>query len=90
MTNTTNTSSTGALAGDFKPAGKLNNTPFFDCDPDTFYKCVQGKKKNKHWKKFLGGEFGENIKNWASKNRNTNFMLRNTDTKGFIFAHKVI
>lgn len=83
-----NTSNVGDIKGDWKPAGKFNGVPFFDCNSTTFYDCVKGKRKNKHWKKFLGGETGKGIQSWASKNRNTNFMLRNTDEDSFIYAHK--
>lgn len=86
--NTTTASDTDALKGDFKPSGKVNGIPYFDCDSNTFYDCVQGKKKRKHWKTFIGGELGANIKDWASVNRNSNFMLRNTQDGSFIYAHR--
>lgn len=86
---TTNVTSTGALDGDWKPDGNINGNPYFDCDPATFYKCVQGRMKGKHWKKFLGGEFGEGVKQWAAKNRNSNFMLRNKEDGSFIYANKI-
>lgn len=84
------TSNVGDIKGDWtaKPAGKINGTPYFDCDNDTFYKCVQGKQKGKHWKKFIGGETGDTIRKWASTNRNSNFMLRNKDDDSFIYAHR--
>lgn len=85
--DTGSVSSTGALKGDWKPAGTFNGTPYFDCDADTFYNCVKGRQKGKHWKKFLGGEFGEGVRDWASKNRKSNFMLRNTDDGSFIYAN---
>lgn len=86
---TTSASSTDALKGDFiQPSGKINGTPYFDCDSNTFYKCVQGKKKRKHWKQFLGGEFGNGIKKWVASNRNSNFMLKNTEDGSFIYAHR--
>lgn len=88
--NTTNVSSTGALTGDFKPSGTFRGVPYFDCDSETFYNCVNGKEKGKHWMKFLGNtEFSSNIKNWASKNKNKDFMLRNTEEDSFIYARKV-
>ena len=85
---TSSTSDTGALKGDWKPAGTFNGTPYFDCDNGTFYKCVQGKQKGKHWKKFLGGEMGDGVRDWVSKNRKSNFMLRNKDDGSFIYAHR--
>jgi hypothetical protein len=86
--NTTNASSTDALKGDFKPSGKFNNTPYFECDPATFHNCVAGKKKGKHWSKFLGGPFGENVKKWVASNRNSNFMLKNSEDNSYIYAHR--
>jgi hypothetical protein len=85
---TTSASGSGALKGDWKPTGTFNGVPYFECDSDTFYKCVQGKQKGKHWRKFLGGEFGEGVRQWVSKNRTSNFMLRNKDDGSFIYAHK--
>lgn len=83
-----NTSNVGEITGDWiRPSGKFNGTPYFDCDSNTFYSCIKGKKKKKHWKKFLGGETGQGIQKWASKNRNKNFMLRNTEEDSFIYAH---
>lgn len=82
------TTSTGEITGDWKPAGKFNGTPYFNCDANTFHSCIKGKKKGKHWKKFIGGDLGTGIKTWASQNRNSNFMLRNTDDDTFIYAHR--
>lgn len=85
-----NTSNVGDIKGDWtgKPNGKFNGTPYFDCDATTFHNCVKGKQAKKHWKKFIGGELGSNIKQWANKNRNSNFLLRNTDDDSFIYAHR--
>lgn len=74
-----------------KPAGKFRGVDYFDCDSDTFSKCVHGKKKGGHWNSHMGkSDFTSGIKNWISKNKNTNFMFRNNSDGSFIYAHKVL
>jgi hypothetical protein len=74
-----------------QPNGTFRGVDYFDCDSDTFSKCVQGKKKGGHWNSLMGkNEFTSSIKKWISGNRGKNFMFRNTSDYTFIYAHKVI
>jgi len=87
--DTSTITTTNAIAGDWKPDGYFNSTPYFNTDSETFYNCVKGKKKNKHWKTFIKQSTGEKIQKWAAKNRNKSFLLRNVSDDSYIYAHRV-
>lgn len=86
--------SVGSISGvdnAFKPAGKFRGTDFFDCDSDTFSKCLKGKRKGGHWNSYLGkSEFTTGVKTWLKANKKSNFMLRNMGDGSFVFAHKAM
>ena len=89
------TSSVGSIAGVdnafVKPAGKFRGVNYFDCDSDTFSKCLKGKKKGGHWNSYLGKtDFTSGVKSWLKTNKKSNFMLRNSSDGSFVFAHKAM
>lgn len=89
-TQTTNVPTGPGVAGagmSSQPDGKFMNRPYFDLPRDQFYNAAKGKKKKKHWKKFIGDdENGKRIQDWAKKNKGKPFLLRNKDTDEFVFA----
>ena len=89
------TSSVGSISGVdnafVKPAGKFRGVDFFDCDSDTFDKCLKGKRKGSHWNSYLGkSDFTSGVKSWVKSNKQSNFMFRNTSDGSFVYAHKVM
>jgi len=89
------TSSVGSISGVnntfIKPNGKFRGVYYFDCDSDTFNKCLKGKQRGVHWNTYLGkSDFTDGIKSWLKANKNSNFMLRNISDNSFVYAHKVM
>lgn len=83
LTETVTTSAvpTGANIGP-QPDGHVMNSPFFDIDKDVFYRAYHGKKKNKHWKKFLkNDENSEKVRQYARKYPKEKIWLRNNQNQ---------
>lgn len=72
-----------------QPAGTFRGMPVFDCPNGVFTKCVKGKQKGAHWKRFLGDDtFSIGLKAWIKENPRSPFLFRNERTKTMIFARK--
>lgn len=76
-TTTTAAVPTGANIGPM-PDGHAAGMAWFDVSDDVFQKAGQGKKKKKHWRKFVQyDENAERIRQYARKNPTTPMMFRN-------------
>jgi len=71
------------------PDSVFMNKPVFNCPDDTFYGCIQGRKKHKKWKTTLGDtETLGRIKSWKGQSRkNTDFILKNNKTSEMIMLN---
>jgi hypothetical protein len=75
-----------------EPDATFGKNPVFDCDHDTFGKCMMGKKKYGRWASFLGkeNEFLGKMQNWMGQSRkNNNFIMRNKNTGEMVFARSL-
>lgn len=76
-TTTTGAVPTGPNIGP-QPTGRAAGIDFFDVNQKTFNKAFQGKKMNKHWRKFLDDdENAENVRQFVKKNPKRSIMFRN-------------
>jgi hypothetical protein len=61
----------------------------FDCDDNTYARCIQGKKKYARYEKYVGAdEFGQAIREFAFKNPKKPIVLRNSRTGEMIYLKK--
>lgn len=86
-TMTTAIPTTGSLRA--KPDGRVIGKPYFNCSPDIFAKCQQGKKKGERWSKFMGeGEFTDKIREFSKTKEGKQFMLKKEGSHEYIFIRK--
>jgi len=72
------------------PDGNFGGKPYFNCDGETFSKARLGRNKGQRWSTFLGSknDWADGVRNWARKNGNPSFLLKNGNT--FMYAQKSI
>lgn len=83
---------TGPESVGVKPDFKFRGHAGFDCDANTFSKCIKGKKKHKRWNTFLNrdDELVGKVKAYMGQSyKNTNFVLRNTATGEMVMGRRV-
>ena len=72
--------------------GKAFGRPYFNCNDKTFDACLQGRRKGKHWKKFVGNEeLSGNIKAYLKANpKQKSVMLKKETSDHYIMANRVM
>ena len=76
-----------------KPDGMFAGNPVFDCDDETFSKCIKGKKKYGRWSTYLGKDnpFYGHIQNWMKQSyKHKNFILRNNKSGAMVYARSIM
>ncbi|MDX8383290.1 MAG: hypothetical protein R8M45_04355 [Ghiorsea sp.] len=73
------------------PNGNAMGHPYFDCDSKTFMQARHSRLKGQRWSDQIGkSEWADSIRMYARKNKNPDFLLRNTDDGTFLFAQSGI
>lgn len=58
----------------------------FEVDSDTFHKCRFGKKKYKHWLKYVGEDtLGHTIRDYGRKNPRRPIVIKDSRTGSMMF-----
>jgi hypothetical protein len=66
------------------PDGTAFGMSYFDCDADTYQKCVHGKRKTGRWQSYLGDdERAGGIKNWAKLNNKDGIMIKDISSGSY-------
>ncbi len=74
-----------------KPDFIFKGSHGFDCDANTFGKCLQGKKANKHWNTYLSRDaelVGRVKAHIGTAKKGSNFVLRNKSTGEMVMARR--
>lgn len=76
-----------------RPDSKFAGNAVFDCDDETFSKCIKGKKKYGRWSSYLGKDnpFYGHIQNWMKQSyKHKNFILRNNKSGAMVYARNIM
>lgn len=68
-----------------KPPAVFGGKAVFKVNSDSFHKAMQGKKKFKHYKSYVPGELGEEIRQYAIQNPNEPIILEDEKTGAMVY-----
>jgi len=69
-----------------KQQKKFANTNCYEVSSDTYAKCIQGKKKYKHWKSFVGeDDTGHEIRTYARSNPDSPIIIQDQKTGAMVY-----
>ena len=80
------TGDTGQVWLTKKQQKKFANTNCYEVCSDTYAKCIQGKKKFKHWKSFVGeDDVGQEIRTYARSNPDAPIIIQDQKTGAMVY-----
>jgi hypothetical protein len=68
-----------------KPPSTFGGKAVFKVNSDSFHKATHGKKKFKHYKSYVSGELGEEIRQYALENPNDPIILEDEKTGAMVY-----
>lgn len=71
-----------------KPPAMFGGKAVFKVSSDAYHKAVLGKKKFKHFKSYVGGEIGEEIRQYAKENKDASIIVQDEKTGAMYYLKK--
>lgn len=71
-----------------KPPQMFGGKAVFKVPSDAYHKAVLGKKKFKHFKSYVSGEIGEDIRQYAKENKNAPIIVQDEKTGAMYYLKK--
>jgi|694.fasta_scaffold42256_6 hypothetical protein len=68
-----------------KPHDYFGGKPVFKVRSEDYHKAVHGKKYRKHYKSYVSGELGEEVREFAAQNPNTPIIVQDEVTGAMFY-----
>jgi hypothetical protein len=68
-----------------KPHDYFGGKPVFKVRSEDYHKAVHGKKYRKHYKSYIGGELGEEVREFAVQNPNVPIIVQDEITGAMFY-----